>query len=426
MPLRLCSKLACQRPPRQTFRQRVAMQEVDVAGLETLHSNYIFERLAAGEFPKHVFTLEIKNEVKPVDLYSYLYARFGPPNGVQNVFRKDDSDNLIHWDWTLAEKRGLISFLGLNFRTEIHFLGDFKPDDIDKDHLIETIKGDFQNYGKQIAEVRKTLLGKWVEFVNPFQRINSAVEKLTSELEALNLSAEENFEFDPLAPADTKEKWEEISTRFSRGFGLCFGIRAMLPILAEAFINLLLFVLCRPDIKSDKRLYENTLRQPIDVRIKSLHINCIGFSKAVDYASEVCGRYHSIVNERNDLLHGNVTIEKLAFGEVFFNGTVPVFSEYKSMWEKSLGVGLNVAGLSRIKEEHQAITQLINFTLSCLEPEVRGYIQRLLETRDVGFRPATGRIGILFPDHFADFRVGGKTSAEEPRAQNDTAPERPN
>lgn len=394
------------------------MQEVDVAGLETLHPKCIFEMIGAGEFPKHSFTIEIKNELKPIDLYSYLYARFGSPNGVQNFLRKDDSDNLIHWDWCVAEKRGMISFLGLNFRTEIHFLGDFKPEDIDKDHLIETIKGDFQNYGKQISEVRKTL-EKWVEFVNPFQRINSAVEKLTHELEALNLPAEESFEFDPLALEDTKEKWEETYTRFSRGFGLCFGIRAMLPILAEAFVNLLLFVLCRPDIKADTRLYENTLRQPIDVRIKSLHINCTGFSKAVDYASEVCGRYHSIVNERNDLLHGNVTIEKLSFGEVYFNGTVPVFSEYKSMWEKSLGVGLNMAGLSKIKEEHQAVIQVIDLILSCIKPEVRSYIERLLETRDVGFRPATGRIGILFPDHFADFRVDTKTPEEEPRAKND-------
>jgi hypothetical protein len=395
------------------------MQEVDLAGLQALHPKCIFEMFAAGELSKRKFTFEINNEIKPVDLYSYLYARFGAPNGMQNFLRKDDSDNLIHWEWTLAEKRGLISLLGLNFRTEIHFSGDFKPDDIDKEHLIKTIKGDFQSYGKQISESRKALLEKWIEFVNPYQRINSAVEKLTGELEALNLSDEEGLDFDLFGQAGAKEIWEGVSAKFNRGFGLCFGIRAMLPILAEAFVNLLLFVLCRPDIKADNRLYENILRQPIDVRIKSLHINCVGFSKAVDYGSEVCGRYHSIVNERNDLLHGNVVIEKLAFGEVYFNGKIPVFSEYKSMWEKSLGVGLKAAGLSRIKEEHQAVTQLISYILSCIKPEIRDDIQRILETHNLGFMPETGRIGILFPDYLVDFRIGGKAPEEKPGITDD-------
>ncbi|UVT17617.1 MAG: hypothetical protein H8K04_08830 [Nitrospira sp.] len=380
------------------------MHHIDVAGLEALHTKCILETLAAGGFPEHAFTIEIKNEIKPVDLYAYLHARFGPPNGAQNLFRHDDSDNLIHWDWTLSEKRGVITFLGLNFRTEILFFGDFQPVDFDKDSLIETLKADFQNYGKQISEVRKNL-EEWVEFVNPFQRTRSAIEQLTNELEALNLSAEENFDFDLLDPEASHAKWKEVSTKYSRGFGLCFGIRAMLPILAEAFVNLLFFLLCRADIKADKRLYDNVLRQPIDVRIKTLHINCTGFIKAVDYASEVCGKYHSIVNERNDLLHGNVTIDKLSFGEVFFNGTVPVFSQYKSMWERSFGVGLKAAGLWRIKEEHQAVIQVIDFILSCVKPEIRDYIQRLLECHELGFRPETGRLGLLFSNRFADFRM---------------------
>ena len=31
------------------------------------------------------------DQLMPADLYSYLYAKFGPPNGLQNVLRRDDS-----------------------------------------------------------------------------------------------------------------------------------------------------------------------------------------------------------------------------------------------------------------------------------------------------------------------------------------------
>ena len=45
--------------------------------------------------------LIIRSQIRPVDAYAYLRARFGQPNGFQNFLRKDDSDNLIHWDFNL-------------------------------------------------------------------------------------------------------------------------------------------------------------------------------------------------------------------------------------------------------------------------------------------------------------------------------------
>lgn len=52
----------------------------------------------------------------------------------------------------------------------------------------------------------------------------------------------------------------------------------MLPVMAESFVNFLLFILAKPEIKSNDRLYQTTLRQPIDIRVQSLHLNCNGFS----------------------------------------------------------------------------------------------------------------------------------------------------
>ena len=89
----------------------------------------------------------------------------------------------------------------------------------------------------------------------------------------------------------------------------------MLPIMAEAFVNLILFTLMRPEIRGDSRLKDDAFKRHIDVRVKSLSINCIGFKQLIDYSNEICVRYHSVVNERNDLLHGNVDPKKLQFNE---------------------------------------------------------------------------------------------------------------
>src|SRR5436309_3077187 len=47
-------------------------------------------------------TLAIRTRLAPVDIYCYLKARFGEPNGFQTFLRKEEtSDNWIHWDFLL-------------------------------------------------------------------------------------------------------------------------------------------------------------------------------------------------------------------------------------------------------------------------------------------------------------------------------------
>ena len=182
----------------------------------------------------------------------------------------------------------------------------------------------------------------------------------------------------------------------------------MLPVLAEAFVNLLLYVLLRPEIKSDQRLRDNLIRQPIDVRIKSLSINCIGFKEKPDYSSPACRSYHTLVNDRNDLLHGNVVVDKLKFNDVHFHGTVPVFREYRSMWERSLGVQMEAVGLRSVRDELAIVEELISYLLSCMEETCRKQIELIASRYELGLNSATQRVGILFPTWLVDFRLSVK------------------
>ena len=130
----------------------------------------IVKIIQGGKLPKGGGIWNIENEIKPSDLYCYLYAKFGPPNGLQNLFRQDDSDNLIHWDWTLGHELGLIMILGLNLRTEVHLLGNFDFPRCNKEAFISSIKNDFGNYGKEISTFRREHLENWDIFINPYTR----------------------------------------------------------------------------------------------------------------------------------------------------------------------------------------------------------------------------------------------------------------
>lgn len=349
-----------------------------------------------------VKVLALRNEVAPSDLYCYLHARFGRPNGMQNMLRNDSSDNLVHWEWMLRAGAGWILFQGANFRTIVMLLDVPGVDRADMPELASQIKADFSRYGKEMAQLRKSL-EDWTEFVNPYQRIRSSVTALRRELDALNLQPENEAVPDITTAQQARDTdWAEVAGRYSKGLGLCFGIRSMLPVMAEAFVNLLLFALLRPEIKSDERLRETAIRQPIDVRIKSMSLTCTGFETPVDYKHDAFKAYHSLVNERNDLLHGNVVLDKLKFNEVYFNGRVPVFKQYRSLWERTVGVDIQAVGLHRLAHEIQVVDDMISQLKVHLTPAMRAFIERAAGERDLALDQGRGIFGVLFPGILID------------------------
>lgn len=359
------------------------------------------------KLPKGGEMWEFTNEIKPLDLYCYLHAKYGKPNGLQNFFRSDDSDNLIQWEWTLAGEFGLTSIQGHNFRSEVHLNGDFEGKGLTLEMFIEQIKSDIVNYGKQISELRKDL-EKWTQFVNPYHRIALAVQQHMNKLDDLSIDPAKDRVPQPTSAEemnDFGDKWTAVTEKYSYALGLSFGLRSMLPVLAESFINLALFLLCKPEIKANDRLFQNTLRQPIDIRVQSLHLNCIGFKDIVDYSSIVCKKFHTLMNERNDLLHGNLEVNKLSIGDVFFNGTVPLFIEYEDFWDKSIGVSMNSIKFDSIKSDRQVVDDFIQYVLSKMNSQISKQLENIMGKGQLGFNKKTGRVGVLFPEHLADFRL---------------------
>ena len=98
-----------------------------VAELEAVHPRELIKQLQADDRPHFNTYWTIRNGIRPADLYCYLYARFGPPNGLQNFLRGDTSDNLIHWEWTLHSQGCIMLVQGQNFRTDIWLSGEQQP-----------------------------------------------------------------------------------------------------------------------------------------------------------------------------------------------------------------------------------------------------------------------------------------------------------
>lgn len=366
--------------------------------LDYVHPKFLVKILLEKRYPKGFKGWILKNEIKPVDIYCYLYAKYGPPNGLMNFLRSDSSDNLVHWEWTLMNDDGLIQIQGQLYKTEIHLLGTFNRHAITKQSLIKQFRSELKKYGAQMKGVRLQL-EKWTEFVNPFQTIQSTIELQIKKLRELNLQPSQDKVHTPSSKdemATYAERFSVMAEKYTFGAGLAFGLRCMMPVLAETFLNLLIFVLAKKDIRDNELIYRSFVSETIQNRLNMLHVNCLGFEKPVDHAHQACRSFYQLMSDRNDLLHGNFNISKLKIGDVYFNGKAPIKQKYDDLWEDTIGVTIASVKLERIEANYSTVQAFIAYLMSLLAPKVSETIDTLMSQRDLGYNEKLSRLGVLF------------------------------
>ncbi|MND97413.1 hypothetical protein D3C80_897320 [compost metagenome] len=170
----------------------------------------------------------------------------------------------------------------------------------------------------------------------------------------------------------------------------------MMPVLAETFMNLLIFVLAKKDIRDNEPMYRSFVSETIQNRLNMLHVNCLGFEKPVDHAHQACRSFYQLMNDRNDLLHGNFNISKLKIGDVYFNGKSPIKQKYDDLWEDTIGVTIASVKLERIEANYTTVQAFIAYLMSLLAPKVSETIDTLMSQRDLGYNEKLSRLGVLF------------------------------
>ena len=342
----------------------------------------------------------IGDRITPIDLYVYLKARFGGPNGIQTILRAPHSDNLFHWQYAVGTDAVLFEPTEANLYMEAVVEGVGDPTDAEIDDFFAALKQDFANHGKEMSEVRKGL-EYWELFINPYKRLHDVLLRTKHDLIDLNISATDL----PKTPQSREElenlqkQIQEVGPKFDDALRLGVTLRMLAPVLGEAFVNFLIFILAKEEIKKDSRLYQDSIRREIDVRVKSLHLICDGFEKPVDATSERFKNFHTLMNGRNDFLHGNVDPTKLKFDSVFFDyGTIPIFKKRASFGELALSHKLIHVEPESALASLDTVLAFIDLVLESLDNNIREVMERFMYTTSPGWRPDVGRVGVLFPE----------------------------
>jgi hypothetical protein len=222
--------------------------------------------------------LAVRENLVPVDLYCYLKARFGEPNGFANRFRAQHSDNLMHWEFLL--KAGDDDVLITGWIRQVRVVVSARMTDQDWLNLILAIKGDYKRVGKKKSLVLKSL-EHWVIFPNRY----AAIADLCAELHAKIIENMAHFEnFKPSSRrfrGDFRQfgSWARSRVKLYQN---CLQLSVMTPILAEAFINLLILAYCKPELRANRAELDSFIREKIHKRLRGLNTRCEGFIRPVD------------------------------------------------------------------------------------------------------------------------------------------------
>ena len=362
--------------------------------------------------------LAVRHHLAPVDVYCYLKARFGEPNGFQNFLRADHSDNWIHWDFNLRAGDEDVYISGMS--REIHILITSEMTDADWRDLILGIKSDYQRVANEKSVVFKSL-EQWVLFPNKYVEIASVCADLHADL-VDNVGGYRAYKTPSTDQSTFDQQKAELNKLFDRSrivHRSALKLSLLTPVLAEAFVNMLVLALCKPEIRGNKRHFEAFIKANIDTKVFDLAYKCEGFGRAIDQNKEVYKAFKRVMDKRNNTIHGNCDPEREQIELVYFEGTRPLFKEPGDHIGKYLEAQERQYQPDVVIADYETIHCFLAYVVTCLEPRLATAFTRIIETRYPGFDVGRNRLGVILPDHVSMGRMQGVRYDDELTVWND-------
>ncbi len=340
--------------------------------------------------------LMVRTYLRPADVYAYLKARFGIPNGFQNALRRDDSDNLIHWDFNLRADEVDIYLAGHS--RSIQIIVEEPMTDDDWKALIVGIKADFARVGREKSKVIRSF-EKFVLFQNKYVSLAGLCADLHADiLDAPAVGKVSLTSSYANNPQEFKDAMDRVSKRANKIYGDTLKLRLLTPIMIEAFINMVILLYCKDSVRNNRDAYDAFLRARIPERLALLSQNCFGFACAVDTNTSAYANFMRIVSRRNFELHGNVDPMREQIEVVYFDGKRPLFMEpgnhIPKLFDHLEAIYRPMEAIREYEQAHEFMYEIH----SCLEERYQEHFFQVVNDAFPGFEVHKRRPTRILPD----------------------------
>jgi hypothetical protein len=346
--------------------------------------------------------VRITSELSPVAMFKYMLARFEDPTGRINDLSKDPLSG-VAWHYLLMLEGHPVEVTGYNFRIDVVIHRDLGLE-ASPEELAKLIKADLAARRNQVMQALPRLR-KWVTFLNPYSHLRDTASRMLARAEEIDAVLDKSRRH----PSTVEElKWQLANhgtacALASELAGINLALRMIAPVMAETFVNLTLFKLLKDGYRG-----RDVHRANILERVGKLHQTCDGFASPVDIAAPQFVAFHQMMQNRNNLLHGNIRPEQQSEGEVVYtyqqpNGAIiSLFQEWKSIYDRSIGSRLTAHPLASAKGDLAAAERFVEYLLACMQPAVAADFRRTIGFVNMQYDKRSQELAALFSDDLAD------------------------
>jgi len=162
---------------------------------------------------------------------------------------------------------------------------------------------------------------------------------------------------------------------------LYLSIYTMFPLLGEAYVNLLIFVLSKKEYRQNPRLYDNLINQPYLVKIKTLHLNCEGFLSGLVHESDVVKTFVSLMKKHTDNYRQMIDPKQMLCEELQEVYIKPAVFLAKNNYLSSKSLYFKVNFNSQLAfQSVQIIKDFITYSITLLKESEKTKLMDILES----------------------------------------------
>ena len=344
--------------------------------------------------------LVLQESISPLDAYTYLHARFGPPNGLQTMLANDDSDNLFHWDYYLKAGDLDLQFVGATEEVHVWFSGKFSDRKCIK--FIAALRHDFGRVAREKGRFFRGL-EKWNIFPNQYLAIAGRCADLYDQIGAAVPKVEQLVAANRQAThALLKEKGKKSHAKLMEGVTTApTELSVLMPVMFESFIGLVVVAFIKPEVKADQAAFDEFVRGSLNGKLVAMFEKCNGFERPLAQDNPAFGRYWTVVNKRNDVIHGNVDPVHDALEVVYFHGKKPLFKTGGDRLRQHWVRLLDRYRPRDVLDDYVAMHAFILEILQHMTPAARDGMENIMSDSQPGWDTKRKIAGRLFPDHVA-------------------------
>jgi hypothetical protein len=362
--------------------------------------------------------LVIRSHLRPLDIYAYLKARFGPPNGFLTMIKdQEDSDNWAHWDYVIQAGQYQVAFVGTT--RDVHVSVQARLSDAGWKALIVGLKGEFARLGREKSEVVRSL-EKWTIFQNKYGNIADLCADLHQRLsDADKVSDFDEYVYPKYKSKRTLGRLQSARKVAATIYQDCLVLSMATPVYAEAAINMMIQIAAKPALRTDEDALESFIRLPMPDKLERLSEAVDGLLEDPRAFGETYDGFMRVWSKRNDRLHGNLHPKTDYVEVVYFDDKTPLFAEGGD------NVGRFIESLHRVHQpdqviaDYEAATLFVISLMAAFTPPTRFAFDQIMNDPYPGYDAKRRIFGKLFPNHAVQAYFEGMRTDDELRVSWD-------